>query len=193
MRGRSCLEADPSRELRNPIMPEKTYLTSLALVLGLSAGLPALPVYGADGFDPAAHDADRGKKIYERIGNCLQCHGWDGAGAGRNPRSVGTAPNLREFQPDAELLRELIACGRPYSMMPFHDRLAYQDDRCYGMTMEDFDEGEKPHRGKSIRPDDIENLIAYLLTSVIGKGKTTLEECEAFYRPGHRNCAAYKD
>jgi len=160
-------------------------ILSLAVAL---AGAASAERAGAVEFDTAAHDIDRGKKIYERIGNCLQCHGW-----GRNPRSVGTAPNLRLVEPDPDVLRELIACGRPYTMMPFHDRLAYSDDRCYGMTMEDFDEGEKPHRGKSVRPNDIENLIAYLLTHVIGKGKTTLEECEAFYKPGHRNCAVFKD
>ena len=61
------------------------------------------------------------------------------------------------------------------------------------MTMADFDEGEKPHRGKSVRPNDIENLIAYLLTNVVGKGKTTLAACEAFFKPGHRNCASLEN
>jgi mono/diheme cytochrome c family protein len=164
-------------------------LVILTLAVAL-AGTVSAERAGAADFDPAAHDIDRGKKVFERIGNCLQCHGWDGAGMGRNPRSVGTAPNLRVFEPDPDILRELIACGRPYTMMPFHDRLAYSDDRCYGLTMDDFPDGEKPHRGKSVRPGDIDNLIAYLLTQVIGKGKTTLEECEAFYKPGHRNCAA---
>ncbi len=167
-------------------------LRILALAAAL-AGVASAERAAAADFDPSAYDIDRGKKIYERIGNCLQCHGWDGSGMGRNPRSVGTAPNLRQFEPDPEVLYELIACGRPYTMMPFHDRLAYSDDRCFGLTMDDFDEGEKPHRGKSVRPNDIENLIAYLLTHVIGKGKTTLEECEAFYKPGHRNCVVLKD
>ena len=165
-------------------------VTIAAVLLGGFIGSPAS---ADDAFDPSAHDIERGKKVYERVGNCLQCHGWDGAGMGRNPRSVGTAPNLREFVNDADLLRELIACGRPNSMMPYHDRLAYTDDRCYGLTKDDFDEGEAPHRGKSVRPDDINNLIAYLLTNVIGKGKTTLAECEAFYKPGHRNCGPLKE
>lgn len=165
-------------------------LTIAAVLIG---ALYAAPVANAEEFDPATHDIERGKKVFERVGNCLECHGWDGAGMGRNPRSVGTAPNLRQFQPDPELLRELIACGRPYTMMPFHDRMAYKDDRCYGMTMADFDEGEKPHRGKSVRPNDIENLIAYMLTNVVGKGKTTLAECEAFFKPGHRNCASLEN
>lgn len=164
-------------------------LRFLTMAAVLAGGLSIVPAHAAEGFDPAEHDIDRGKKVFQRIGNCLECHGWDGAGMGRNPRSVGTAPNLRKFQPDPDLLREIISCGRPYTMMPFHDRMAYKDDRCYGMTMEDFDEGDEPHRGKSVRANDIENLIAYLLTNVIGKGKTTLAECEAFFKPGHRNCA----
>lgn len=167
-------------------------LTRLMLAAILTLGITS-EHSGAAEFDTSAHDLERGRKVYERVGNCLQCHGWDGAGMGRNPRSVGTAPNLRKFMPEPDLLRELIACGRPYSEMPFHDRLAYKDDRCYEMTMDDFEDGEKPRRGKSIRPKDIENLIAYLLVHVIGKGKTTLAECEAFFKPGHRNCAFLRE
>ena len=145
-----------------------------------------------ENFDPANYDIERGKEVYERVGVCLQCHGWDGHGMGRNPRSVGTAPNLREFPADAQILHEIIACGRPYTEMPYHDRLAYSDGRCYGMTIEDFDDGEVPTRGKSIRPDDIDNLVAYMLTDVIGAGDTTFAQCEKFFGAGHRNCIPLK-
>lgn len=175
------------------MMARRTFAAAAALAMTVFAGGALAQDSATDeNFDPQNYDIERGKEVYERVGVCLQCHGWDGAGMGRNPRSVGTAPNLREFPADAQLLHEIIACGRPYTMMPYHDRLAYEDGRCYDMTMDDFEEGEKPHRGKSIRADDIDNLVAYLLTDVIGKGDTTYEQCEKFFGEGHRNCIPLK-
>ncbi|MEC7764941.1 MAG: cytochrome c [Pseudomonadota bacterium] len=167
----------------------RTLATAAALAMTVFAGGALAQDSASDAeFVPENYDMDRGKEVYERVGVCLQCHGWDGAGMGRNPRSVGTAPNLREFPDDAQLLHEIIACGRPYTEMPYHDRNAYSDGRCYDMTMDDFEEGEKPSRGKSIREDDIDNLVAYMLTHMIGAGDTTFAQCEEFYGEGHRNC-----
>ena len=164
--------------------------TTLATAAALGMALLTTPLMAQDDtFNPEDYDIARGKEVFERIGVCVQCHGWDGNGMGRNPRSVGIAPKLREFPDDAELLHEVIACGRPYTEMPYHDRNAYSDGRCYDMTLDDFEEGEVPTRGKSIRDADIDNLVAYMLTDVIGAGDTTLEQCEAFFEPGHRNCA----
>ena len=67
----------------------------------------------AAAFDPAAYDLERGKVVYEKVGICLQCHGWDGNGLGRNPRSQGEAARLRESALTPEQLREVVACGRP--------------------------------------------------------------------------------
>jgi len=138
-----------------------------------------------------AHDFDlnAGKKLYQTKANCLTCHGWDGNGTGMHPRSVGKAPNLREFIKDAEILREIVACGRPGSMMPYHDRMAYRDDRCYGLVMADFGEDEvKPKRGKTIRPEEIDNLVAYVMEFIIGRQAATLDDCEKFFKQGHPNC-----
>lgn len=170
----------------------------LALVLSpLLALLPlAVPAQSTDEdpyamydtFDPAAYDLAAGQAAYQTGGLCLQCHGWDGAGLGKNPRSPGVASNLRETPLDAYYLREVIACGRPGTPMPYHDDQAYRDDRCYGMLLEDFDESDTPDRGRTLDDEEIANLVAYILTSVAGQGETTLADCEAFYRPGHRNC-----
>ncbi len=143
----------------------------------------------SDGYNPYDFDLNSGKSLYQVKANCLTCHGWDGNGTGMHPRSVGKAPNLREFIKDAEILREIVACGRPGSMMPYHDRMAYRDDRCYGLVLADFTDDEvKPKRGKTIRPTEIDNLVAYVMEFIIGRGDTTLAECEIFFKPGHPNC-----
>lgn len=138
-------------------------------------------------YDPAQYDVANGKDVFQNQAVCLQCHGWDGAGRGANPRAP-LGPNLRETTLDHVLLREVIACGRPDTEMPYHDAQAYSDGRCYGLTMADFEEGDTPSRGKTITDEEIDDLVAYLVAEVVGKGETTLAECEAFFRPGHRNC-----
>jgi len=141
-----------------------------------------------DAFDPSAHDIENGKEIYETDAQCLSCHGWDGNGRGRNPRAPGKAAKLRDTTLPAWAVREAIACGRPGTVMPYHDRMAYRDDRCFGLVMADFEGDTPPEEGESIRPEEMDDLLAYLMTHIIGEGETTLEDCHEFYRPGHRNC-----
>jgi Cytochrome c len=161
------------------------------LVCALPA-LPALTAVGDETADLAArYDIARGKIVYEKVGICLQCHGWDGNGRGRNPRAPGPAALLRGSELDFDTMRYVIACGRPGTAMPYHDRMAYRDDRC-GMLLKDFAEGEAPERGKTMPDKDLDNLVAYIQTTIVGAGKTTLAQCEAFYHPGHPNCRGLK-
>lgn len=137
----------------------------------------------------AEADVERGKAVYQRIGICVNCHGWDGAGTGKNPRSPGNAANLRETQLDAQGLLDVIRCGIPGTPMPYHDSQAYKNpDVCFGMTMDNFEAGQEPDRGKTFREQDQINLVAYLLENVVGKDEATLEDCEAFFGPGAAGC-----
>jgi hypothetical protein len=104
-----------------------------------------------------------------------------------------TGPNLRETELDKDGLTEVIRCGRPGSQMPYHDRAAYRDDRCYGMVMSDFAPGSEPKRGKTFGDKDIANIVAYLQTDVIGLGKPTFEECADFFdNPAAAACSNLK-
>jgi cytochrome c553 len=137
----------------------------------------------------AEADVERGKAVYQRMGLCVNCHGWDGAGTGKNPRSPGAAANLRETQLDAQGLLDIIRCGIPGTPMPYHDSQAYRNpDVCFGMTIEDFERGQEPDRGKTFREQDAINLVAYLLETVVGKDEATFEDCEAFFGPGATGC-----
>lgn len=142
----------------------------------------------------AGADIVRGKKMFSQSGgNCLSCHGWDGNGTGKNPRSEGAAALLRDSGLDAQGFIDIISCGIPGSPMPYHDTQSYKDDRCYGMTAADFGPGEEPHKGKSIKPVDIVNLTAYIMTSMQGKPAATYEDCVAWFEASaEKACAGMK-
>lgn len=179
-------------------------LFGMLLVAGMLAATPATTTFAQDAaaapaatgeLDPllAGADIDRGKQVYAKVGVCVSCHGWDGDGTGKNPRSEGAAALLRESQLDTQGFIEIISCGIPGTPMPYHDNQAYKDDRCYGMTADMFEPGQEPHKGKSIKHEDIINLVAYIETHIQGKPKVTHDDCmEYFGDAGEKACAWMK-
>jgi len=161
---------------------------SLAAVTLALVTLAAPMTLAQQAADPVGNP-ERGKIVFRTPGLCVDCHGWAADGkTGVNLRAPA-GPSLRETTLDKAALIEVIKCGRPGTPMPYHDRAAYRDDRCYGMTMSDFDSGNKPKRGKSLGDDDVADVVAYLQTHVIGLGKPTLEECAAFFdNPAAKAC-----
>lgn len=138
-------------------------------------------------------DPERGKTVFRSMGNCVNCHGWAADGKTGVDLRAPTGPSLRETTLDEAALIDVISCGRPGTQMPYHDRAAYRDDRCYGLVMPDFKGGGKPVRGKTIGEDDIASLVAYLQTRVIGRGKPTREECADFFdNPAAKACLNLK-
>jgi mono/diheme cytochrome c family protein len=137
-------------------------------------------------------DADKGRTIYQRVGICVNCHGWAGDGrAGANPLSHAAAANLRESGLDTAGLVEVIKCGIPGTAMPYHDSAAYSDGRCYGMVMGDYEPGSEPARGKTFRDKQLADLIAYLQTRMIGLGKPTYDECADYFGSSAGKACAY--
>jgi len=162
-----------------------------AMTLGLVA-LAAPMTRAQEAIDPVPNP-ERGKIVFRTAGLCVNCHGWAADGVtGVNLRAPA-GPSLRETTLDKAALIEVIKCGRPGTPMPYHDRAAYRDDRCYGMVMSDFDPGGKPVRGKSLGDDDVANVVAYLQSNVIGLGKPTHEECVDFFdSPAAKACDSLK-
>ncbi len=170
-------------------------LFGMLLVAGLLAATPATITLAQDAptLDPLLEGADlaRGKDVYAKVGVCVSCHGWDGDGKGKNPRSEGAAALLRESQLDATALIEIIACGIPGTPMPYHDNQAYKDDRCYGMTADMFEPGQEPHKGKSIKKEDIVSLVAYIQTNIQGKPPATYDDCAAYFGDSAEKACAF--
>ena len=105
----------------------------LALAL-LSVAL--LPTPGHAQTAPSAEEArfiEFGKEIFKSKAVCQYCHKWDASG---DQGYGGNALSLRATQLTPEQMTEVVKCGRPATGMPYHDRFAYTDKRCYGYTRE---------------------------------------------------------
>lgn len=142
--------------------------------------------------DPVG-DAERGKIVFRSVGYCVNCHGWAADGKTGTSLQAPAGPNLRETELDTAALIEIIGCGIPGTPMPYHDRAAYGDYRCYGMVMSDFAPGTQPIRGKTFSDKDVANVVAYLQTQVIGLGEPTYAECADFFdNPAAQACRFLK-
>jgi hypothetical protein len=132
--------------------------------------------------DFAQGDAEKGKLVYQRVGVCVNCHGWPADGVtGTNPMVHVQGPNLRQTQLDAQGLYDVIRCGIPGTQMPYHDSVSYKDDRCHGMLMSDFPTAQQPIRGKTFSEHQMVDLVAYLEKYVVGRGKPTYQECALYF------------
>jgi Cytochrome c len=165
-------------------MRDKPFLFIAILFSCLSCNINVSAVEGKKPeFD--SEDINRGKAVYKKS-NCAFCHGWAGDGQG-HPRSPGAAANLRRSVLDRVSLTHIIRCGVPGGAMPFHDRMAYRDQRC-GVTADAIDSNLLPQKGKNISEANLDALVAYIMTVVKGKGEVTFEQCENYFKSGSRNC-----
>ena len=138
-------------------------------------------------------DAERGKQIYQRVGVCVNCHGWAADGeSGTNPMVHVQGSNLRQTKLDAQGLYDVIRCGIPGTQMPYHDQTSYKDDRCNGLLMSDIAPDQQPVKGKTFREEQMVDLIAYLEKYVIGHGKPTYEECALYFESADKSCSYLK-
>ena len=111
---------------------------------------------------------------------CGQCHGWNGNGLPDDPRAPVGA-NLRETLLAPEQMYTMIQCGVIGTEMPAFDARAYVDDRCFGLTREQLGADTPPAHGVYLIPREINGLIAYIFTNIVGRGPFTDEECRAYY------------
>ena len=175
----------------------KSSVKVISCAVAIAFGLTLLAVT-FDGSMAQAGDREikRGKVIWNNKSSCKNCHGWAGDGKG-HPRSP-RGPSLRNSALDRETMREVVACGVPGTAMPYHDRAAYTDDRCYGLTKADFDIenirtalGMMPTKGnKTIRAQEIDMVLDYIEARIKGRGKVSSEECEEYFqKTGTKRCA----
>jgi hypothetical protein len=194
-------------------MLRPSFRVAVVLVAALLAGASGVVLAedaapAATAAEPAAGPADqapavelagtsapniaKGKRVWQVTADCVNCHGWPGDGAtGRNPRSPGIAANLRITQLDTNTMIQVVSCGIPGSAMPYHDRRAYKDARCYGQKASDFQPGQLPNPGNFVSNQDIINVVAYVQKEIRGRGPITKAECEAYFKPGAAACKDY--
>lgn len=121
--------------------------------------------------------------------DCSSCHGWSGNGKDTGP--VPPGPSLRITQLDYDTIHAVIQCGLPSTRMPFHDRLAYTDDRCYGMKSADMGD-TKPPKGVSMKAAEIDAVAAYVAGFLAGKPDTTKAECVEYFGSETAACNSYQ-
>ena len=149
----------------------------------LAAFLVAAPAARAD-------DVARGQKIWHDKAECNFCHGWagDGQGGFHHP---GHPPSLRDSQLTRDQIRMMIQCGRPGTVMPYFDRFAYTDKRCYGMTAADLHDMMPNPASNPLQPDEIDALADYVATKIKGAGPVTRAQCVEYFGSATSRCDLY--
>ncbi len=137
-----------------------------------------------------ARTIEYGKEIFKTKATCQYCHKWDGSG---DQGYGGNALSLRKTQLTREQMAEVVKCGRPHTGMPYHDRFAYTDKRCYKMTREELGDDMPPSSTESLQPREIDAVVKYLFAKVVGRGEATYQECVDFWGSDTHECEPLKD
>ena len=162
---------------------------ALAIIIGCCIGIGARPGVADAQTNMGGHQPKSdGQRIYEKA-NCVGCHKWHGGGGGGYG---GAALSLRDTQLDRDQIIEVVHCGRPGTGMPYHDRDAYKDYRCYdGLTVQDLGKDMPPEAANFLRPNEIETVVDWVLLHLKGKGAPSYADCTDFFGPGARACDVY--
>jgi len=160
-----------------------------ALARGGAAGLLGiLALFGANA--AGAQDAKLGKDIWITKAPCKNCHGWGGHGIPDDPQAPAGF-TLRGTKLTQAQIVEVILCGRPGSEMPYFDRNAYTDARCYGMTREQLGGMNIGQGSTTLTQREATALAIFIVSEFVGKGAPTFEECDAFWGAGAARCKEY--
>jgi mono/diheme cytochrome c family protein len=139
-----------------------------------------------------AQNSDRVKAglVLWKTAGCADCHG-PFADGDREDDDFPIGANLRTSRLDPSALRTTIRCGRAGTGMPSFDEEAYTTRECYGRP-----QGTRPGNlqptPRTLTPDEIDAVIAYLQARIIGRGKITREECLSYYEDQPDTCEDYK-
>jgi len=168
-------------------------LPTLVVVLPcLVAMASLLPTPGHAQAPLSAEDArfiEFGKEIFKSKAVCQYCHKWDASG---DQGYGGNALSLRATQLTPEQMTEVVKCGRPGTGMPYHDRFAYTDKRCYGYTREQMGNDMPPAGNDFLSAREVDAVVKYLFANDVGRGPATYEDCVAFWGTETRQCEPMK-
>jgi mono/diheme cytochrome c family protein len=178
-------------------MKSRKYTPCLALLargmlLGLVAMASLLPAPSHAQAPLSAEEArfiEFGKEIFKSKAVCHYCHKWDASG---DQGYGGNALSLRATQLTPEQMTEVVKCGRPGTGMPYHDRFAYTDKRCYGYSREQMGNDMPPAGNDFLSAREVDAVVKYLFAKDVGRGPPTYEDCVAFWGTETRQCEPMK-
>jgi mono/diheme cytochrome c family protein len=177
------------RENRRAATPGWARSALAAIVALVMAGCLAAPAARAE---DAAQQLAWGKRIWHDKAGCNFCHGWagDGMGGFHHP---GRPPSLRATQLTRDLIRMMIQCGRPGTPMPYFDRFAYTDKRCFGMAASDLGARMPERANTTLQPDEIDALADYVAAKIKGAGPVTRAQCQEYFGEATSRCDKYPE
>jgi mono/diheme cytochrome c family protein len=176
--------------LRRRLLRMKSCKVATRLLIGVALVLTATAPARAQS-TPSAEEAralEFGKGIYKEKANCQFCHKWDASG---DTGYGGVARSLRKTFLTPEQFTEVVKCGRPLTGMPYHDKFAYTDKRCFGMTREELGK-DMPPAGEFLAPREIDAVVKYLFAKAVGHGEATYQDCVDFWGTQTRQCEPMK-
>jgi len=161
----------------------------VCIVLCVAAGASGPAAAQAAPTPEELRTIEYGKDVFKVKATCQYCHKWDASG---DQGYGGNALSLRKTQLTPAQMAEVIKCGRPHTGMPYHDRFAYMDKRCYGLARADLG-NDMPPAGEFLQPREIDAVVKYLFAKAVGRGESTYEECVDFWGADTRECEPMKD
>jgi mono/diheme cytochrome c family protein len=159
------------REIRQP--SEGRFARVALFVFGLALAALAVAAQAAD-----EDKVKAGLEIWKSSG-CADCHG-PFADGDKQRDEMPTGANLRGARLDAAAIKQTISCGRPDTGMPSFDGGAYMVRPCYGQPLGPAPDNLYP-TPRTLTPEQIDSVIAYLQAHVLGHGKITHEDCLYYY------------
>jgi len=150
---------------------------------------------GATAYAIAANAQDDSKvkaglEVWKSSG-CADCHGSFADGEKQRDEAP-TGANLRTSRLDAAALKLAISCGRPGGTgMPAFDEGAYKVRACYDRPLGPPPDSLYP-TPRTLTPDEIDAVIAYLLARVVGRGRITKQDCLFYYADDPDQCDDFK-
>jgi mono/diheme cytochrome c family protein len=163
--------------------------SAVVLAAGSVAGLIAILLYAPATVAQGSDRVTAGLATWKTAG-CVDCHG-PFADGDRDDDDYPIGANLRTTKLGAADIKMTIRCGRPGTGMPSFDENAYTMQGCYGRPL-----GARPSNlqptPRTLSPEEIDLLIAYLRARIVGRGRITREECLSYYDGQTDTCQDYK-
>jgi hypothetical protein len=140
--------------------------------------------------DPA--DIAAGMRLFHQKAHCQACHGWAGDGH-KMDNQMPDGADLRASTLDRQALILTIKCGRPGTGMPAFDKFAYSDGRCNGLKTADLRARQLTlfDTPTTLAPNEVEALVDFLTTKVVGKGPLDHAKCVEFWGSDVELCAEF--
>ena len=166
------------------------FLFAAFAALTIAGASPAAAQQPATESPADLREIEYGKDIFKTQATCQFCHKWDGSG---DQGYGGNALSLRVTELTEEQFIEVVKCGRIGTGMPYHDKFAYTDKRCFDTTREELGNDTPPIANEYLQPREITAVMKYVFARMKGHGeKGSYDDCLDFWGKETKQCDQFK-